>query len=847
MASPAFMRFLPRCGAAAAFGTLLGLAGCQSWLDDRYADSLPPTSGVQPIKGLAQNVSIRRNALGMPLIETGTFHDALFALGYVHASDRLSQMVSLRLLAQGRLAEMVGPGALEIDRFMRTVNLRQAAEIQYRNASPRLQRFFEVYARGVNAYLYRYRDKLPMDLAQSGYRPEYWKPEDSALVFALLNFGPGGEPAGRNRLADARAEGRQRQAGLADADLSRRKPAVRRGGKAQGPAPGRAGSRPRGRRGRGAAGRSAEHARGRRLEQLGYRAATQPQRQEPDGQRHPPAAEHAVGVELRADPLAQVPGRGRFHRRSAGRGGGLQRQAGLGHDHGPGRQPGSLPGTVATPGQPALLPGRRQVAANPRTPGNLLHQGPAADPRGHPRNPPWPAAQQRPGRAQEHPPAAAAEERLRTGLPEHPAGSRQDPGRLLRPVAGQDHRAGLRRHPRDSRDAAEHRVRRRKAHRLAGHRTLSEPQGRSWPAALPWLGRPLRLGWLCRPDPPPVRPGPAAGLAGYRQPPHRAARLRRPVVQLLVLPGARRAHRPARRCQQEPRHPEHDPHAVRPDLAVRRQAASHVRQSRHGGAAAPGHRRLAGGATQPGAGGLRPADGVRRQADSQLQRRRAVRRLPPRERQADIPRRARTGGRPCLESLRRDRQPLLLGASRPPARARRQSVLGRYPHSAEGGQAGNPRAQPRRRRGVLRTATGERAQGLAMGQAAHLRMAERQLENGPLPGRRRARRTRRDQGLSRSRTLSGRRRPHHAGRIGLRLGPGLRHLADPGDAADRRLRPERTDDRREQQRPIRQSGQPALRRRYRRLAQGALRQLPVPATEPRSRYGNKRRTLTPAR
>ncbi|MFO6377123.1 hypothetical protein ACLBYN_31745, partial [Pseudomonas aeruginosa] len=46
MASPAFMRFLPRCGAAAAFGTLLGLAGCQSWLDDRYADSLPPTSGV---------------------------------------------------------------------------------------------------------------------------------------------------------------------------------------------------------------------------------------------------------------------------------------------------------------------------------------------------------------------------------------------------------------------------------------------------------------------------------------------------------------------------------------------------------------------------------------------------------------------------------------------------------------------------------------------------------------------------------------------------------------------------------------------------------------------------------
>ncbi|HEY6609661.1 MAG TPA: penicillin acylase family protein, partial [Pseudomonas sp.] len=146
-------------------------------------------SGVQPLKGLADTVSVRRNALGMPLIESRSFHDALFALGYVHASDRLSQMVGLRLMAQGRLAEMAGPGVLEIDRFMRAVNLRQSADIVYKNASPRLHKFFEVYARGVNAYLFRHRDKLPMDLAASGYRPEYWKPEDSALIFCLLNFG----------------------------------------------------------------------------------------------------------------------------------------------------------------------------------------------------------------------------------------------------------------------------------------------------------------------------------------------------------------------------------------------------------------------------------------------------------------------------------------------------------------------------------------------------------------------------------------------------------------------------------------------------------------------------------
>lgn len=185
MASPALLHFLPRFGVAAAVASALSLAGCQL---QNTQDTVPPVAGVQPIKGLAQNVSVRRNAQGMPLIESNTFHDALFSLGYVHASDRITQMLTLRLLAQGRLAEMSGPQVLDVDRLMRAVNLKKSAGELYNASSPRLKRFFEVYARGVNAYLFRYRDKLPSDLAQSGYKPEYWKPEDSALLFCLLNF-----------------------------------------------------------------------------------------------------------------------------------------------------------------------------------------------------------------------------------------------------------------------------------------------------------------------------------------------------------------------------------------------------------------------------------------------------------------------------------------------------------------------------------------------------------------------------------------------------------------------------------------------------------------------------------
>ncbi|MDF2643183.1 MAG: penicillin amidase family protein [Pseudomonas sp.] len=186
MASPAFSRFLPRLGLVAAATGFFSLAGCQLGGGDQ--DTLLPAAGTFPVKGLAQNVSVRRNMLGMPLIESSSYHDALFTLGYVHAGDRITQMLGMRLLAQGRLAEMAGADALEVDRLMRSANLKQSASELYNAASPRLKRFFDVYARGVNAYLFRYRDKLPADLASTGYRPEYWKPEDSALIFSLLNF-----------------------------------------------------------------------------------------------------------------------------------------------------------------------------------------------------------------------------------------------------------------------------------------------------------------------------------------------------------------------------------------------------------------------------------------------------------------------------------------------------------------------------------------------------------------------------------------------------------------------------------------------------------------------------------
>ena len=70
------------CLGALVVGGSLWLTGCEALLNSQYADSVPPATGVVRLSGVAQSAEIRRNELGMPLIQSSSTHDALFALGY---------------------------------------------------------------------------------------------------------------------------------------------------------------------------------------------------------------------------------------------------------------------------------------------------------------------------------------------------------------------------------------------------------------------------------------------------------------------------------------------------------------------------------------------------------------------------------------------------------------------------------------------------------------------------------------------------------------------------------------------------------------------------------------------
>jgi penicillin amidase len=150
--------------------------------------SLPQTAGRLSLPGLHQDVSVYRDRDGVPHIFAADDDDAYFALGFVHAQDRLFQMDFQRRLGAGRLAEVVGASALGIDRTMRTLGLYHAAEASVEQLGAPARQALEAYAHGVNAFLETRDWALPPEYYLLGTAPEPWRPADSLVWGRLMSL-----------------------------------------------------------------------------------------------------------------------------------------------------------------------------------------------------------------------------------------------------------------------------------------------------------------------------------------------------------------------------------------------------------------------------------------------------------------------------------------------------------------------------------------------------------------------------------------------------------------------------------------------------------------------------------
>jgi penicillin amidase len=117
---------------------VVGIAGFH-FLRYQIRKSFPITSGTISIAGLDEHVDVFRDAHGVPLIRARNEHDLFFALGFVHAQDRLWQMDMVRRAGEGRLSEIFGDVTVPFDRMFRIMVFWRVSRRSQRKAFSRIR------------------------------------------------------------------------------------------------------------------------------------------------------------------------------------------------------------------------------------------------------------------------------------------------------------------------------------------------------------------------------------------------------------------------------------------------------------------------------------------------------------------------------------------------------------------------------------------------------------------------------------------------------------------------------------------------------------------------------------
>jgi penicillin G amidase len=167
---------------------LLALAAGYAWL----RQSLPQLDGTVTLSGLKAPVDIVRDRYGVPHIYAGSVADAYFALGFVHAQDRLWQMEMNRRIGSGCLSEALGPATLDADKFLRTLGVRRSAEATLKSLNAETRSQLDAYAAGVNAYLAQRSGPLPPEFLLTGVKPGPWQAADSLAWVKMMAWDLGG-------------------------------------------------------------------------------------------------------------------------------------------------------------------------------------------------------------------------------------------------------------------------------------------------------------------------------------------------------------------------------------------------------------------------------------------------------------------------------------------------------------------------------------------------------------------------------------------------------------------------------------------------------------------------------
>ncbi len=162
---------------------LLGVAGYF------IVQSLKPDyEGEIEFPGIREEVRVYYDDYGIPHIYASQEEDAVRALGYVHAQDRLWQMELLRRIAQGRLSEIFGKDLIATDKLFLSLGIDDATQktVSELDMNARSVVMARNYLEGVNRFIEE--GPTPIEFYLTGVKKTPFNLEDIHNIIGYMAF-----------------------------------------------------------------------------------------------------------------------------------------------------------------------------------------------------------------------------------------------------------------------------------------------------------------------------------------------------------------------------------------------------------------------------------------------------------------------------------------------------------------------------------------------------------------------------------------------------------------------------------------------------------------------------------
>ena len=148
--------------------------------------SLPVYEGELEAAGLKENVEVYFDSMAVPYIFAQNDEDAAFALGFLHAQERMFSMDLIRRAGEGRLSEIFGKEAITFDKMFKTVGIYRTARMIEEKMNPDVLNLLKAYSEGVNFYISEKRNKYSFEFDLLDYQPYEWEPVHSIIVIRMM-------------------------------------------------------------------------------------------------------------------------------------------------------------------------------------------------------------------------------------------------------------------------------------------------------------------------------------------------------------------------------------------------------------------------------------------------------------------------------------------------------------------------------------------------------------------------------------------------------------------------------------------------------------------------------------